>query len=500
MANEVVIPRSELRQLEGEAARAERLAEENAQLRRELKVAQAANADLEAKVAGLVTLGENLQAQMADLKARLGANSRNSSKPPSSDGPGAPPRGGRTKSGRRRGGQPRHEGTHRAQVAAEDVDEVYSLWPTECAACRTALAGDDAEPFEHQLIEIPDPRVVVTSYLLHTLPCPACGAATRAELPEGLGESAFGPRTHAVVATLVGRFRQSKRSVAELLKLIWGLDVSTGALIKMERRVAAMLGPPVEEARAHLQESESAHGDETGWWERQRRHWLWLGATLQVAVFLIRPSRGGAVAKELFGADYAGTICTDRWSAYNAFTHRALCWAHLLRDFAAMEERHHSPWHGHRLGLLARRILGHLQHWKSGDIDRATLTALTVPPRARFETLLDQTSRNAPGEKARGIARDLLGRTDELWRFLDDPLVHPTNNLAERLLRYAVIYRKLSFGTDSPDGSRYIERLLTTAATLSLQNRNLFDYLTDGMTAFFAGKPAPSLLPAVAEG
>jgi len=78
-------------------------------------------------------------------------------------------------------------------------------------------------------------------------------------------------------------------------------------------------------------------------------------------------------------------------------------------------------------------------------------------------------------------------------------LVHPTNNLAERLLRYAVIYRKLSFGTDSAKGSRYLERLLTTAATLSLQNRNLFGYLTDGMTASFAGKPAPSLLPASGE-
>jgi transposase len=495
-----VIPRSELRRLQAEAALGRRLAEENGRLRTELKAALATIATLNGKVTGLMTLGDNLQQQMAELKAKLGTNSQNSSKPPSSDGPEAPKRPERKRTGRRRGGQPGHKGAHRPMVAAEDVDEAYSMWPDECAGCKAELSGDDPDPLEHQVVEIPDPKVVVTSYLLHALACAKCGKVTRAELPEGVSESGFGPRVHAMAATWVGKFRQSKRSVVELFKLVWDLDVSTGGVSKMEKRVAAMLGPPVAEIAAYLQLSKSAHGDETGWRERLRRSWLWVGATCQVAVFLIRTSRGGVVARELFGPAYAGTICTDRWSAYNAFALRALCWAHLLRDFTAMVERHKSPWHGHRLGLLARAILGHWQSWANGEIDRATLTALTIPLRTRFETVLGWTAKNAPGPKAQGIARDLLGRLDELWRFLDDPLVHPTNNLAERLLRYAVIYRKLSFGTDSAAGSRYIERLLSTAATLSLQNRNLFAYLTEGMTAHFAGKPAPSLLPVATEG
>ena len=495
-----VIPRSELRRLEAEVALGRELADELMVVRAELKAAQQTIATLKGEITGLVTLGENLQAQMAELKARLGTNSQNSSKPPSSDGPGAPPRPDRKPTGRRRGGQPGHKGKHRALVAAEDVDEAYSLWSEECSACKATQSGDDPDPLEHQVVEIPDPKVVVSAYLLHALTCANCGTVTRADLPEGVIPSGFGPRTHAFVATLVGRFRQSKRSIVELLKLIWGVDLSVGALSKMEQRVAAVLGPPVDEARAHLQASDFAHGDETGWRERLRRSWLWLGATCQVAVFLIRPSRGGAVAEELFGPAYGGTICTDRWSAYNAFVCRALCWAHLLRDFAAMVERHNSPWHGHRLGFIARQILGHWKSWHAGEIDRDTLTALTTPLRARFETMLGRTAKRAPGPKAQSIARDLLGRLDELWCFLDDPLVHPTNNLAERLLRYAVIYRKLSFGTDSAAGSRYMERLLSAAATLSLQDRNLFAYLTDGMTAYFAGMPGPSLLPTVAEG
>ncbi len=173
--------------------------------------------------------------------------------------------------------------------------------------------------------------------------------------------------------------------------------------------------------------------------------------------------------------------------------------ARLLRDFVAMGERHSSPWHGERVGALAREILRHWRAWHAGEIDRETLTKWTAPLRERFEKTLRWTAANAPGTRALSMVANILNCQDALWRFLDDPLVHPTNNRAERLLRYAVIYRKLSFGTDSANGSRYLERLLTTAAMLSLQNRNLFAYLTDGMTASFAGKPAPSLLPASGE-
>ncbi len=132
--------------------------------------------------------------------------------------------------------------------------------------------------------------------------------------------------------------------------------------------------------------------------------------TTQVAVFLIRASRRGAVAKEMFGESFAGVLCTDRWSAYTCIARRALCWVHLLRDFTAMAERHNSPWHGHRLGLLAREILGHWKSWHNGEIDRERLTIFTTPLRARFEKVLSWTAKNASGPKEQGTARDLLGR------------------------------------------------------------------------------------------
>lgn len=224
----------------------------------------------------------------------------------------------------------------------------------------------------------------------------------------------------------------------------------------------------------------------------KERAWLWLAATGQLAAF------GWCTFSRhltILGEQFAGALCADRWSAYNWLTRRALCWAHLMRDLGATAERHHSPWHGQRLAMLAGEVLAVWKPWHEGKIDRPVMLLRIQPLRARMEQLLAWTAAHAPGPKARTIARDLLSRQDQMWRFLEDERVQPTNNLAERLLRYAVIWCKLSFGTDSEAGSRYVERLLSTVATLQLQGRDVFACLTDAMTAHAAGLPPPSLLP-----
>ena len=117
------------------------------------------------------------------------------------------------------------------------------------------------------------------------------------------------------------------------------------------------------------------------------------------------------------------------------------------------------------------------------------------PLRARTEQLLAWTAANAPGIKARKMAAEMLRHRESLWRFLEDERIPPTNNLAERLLRYAVIWRKLSFGTDSLAGSIFVERILTTVGTLQLQDRDVFDFLVAAINAHTQRQPAPSLLP-----
>lgn len=471
------------------------LEEQNRRLLAENEDLKAALTARDERIDGLVTLGENLRAQLAELKARLGTNSQNSSKPPSSDGPEVPPRPSRPKGERKRGGQPGHTGQGRPLAPPEDVTRFEAIKPDACERCGTTLEGEDPAPERRQVIEIPPVRLIIIEYLLHQLCCPDCGHFTRAKLPRGVGPSAFGPRVHALVAVLVGKFRQGKRGVQALLELVYGLEMSLGTISKIERRVSVALEAPVAEVQAVIQQAEVVNKDETSWRQMRDKAWLWVAATGQMAVFMIDRRRGSEVSKRILGEAFAGIVCSDRWSAYHWLSRRALCWAHLRRDFLAMVERHRSAWHGGRLLRLTDEIMALSARCQAGEIDRATMEAQVAPLRERMVQLLTWTAANAPGPKARATARNLLKHQPAMWCWLTDERVPLTNNLAERLLRYAVIWRKLSYGTDSLAGSRYVERLLTAVGTLQLQDRDAYEYLTDLMTAFTAGQPLPSLLP-----
>jgi len=493
----VSAPDSEVRQLQAENSR---LKSDNVRLSREVERLRATVAEQKERIDGLLTLGKNLKAQMAELEARLKTNSSNSSKPPSSDGPEAPPRPERKKSKRKRGGQPGHEANTRRMIPSDEVDEQVPVKPKRCSHCGRPLAGEDPDPQRHQVIDIPDPRVIVTDYLLHKLFCPHCGGWTRGDLPPGVSSSWFGPRLHTLASLWVGRFKQSKRDIQAQMRVLFRLEISTGAICAMERRMSSALEAPVAEAGEHIQAAEVTHDDETGWRQAKNRAWLWLAATDHVAVFTIARRRSSKVAKRILGEDFAGVACVDRWSAYTWLKRRQLCWAHLLRDFTAMAERYGSPWHGGRLAKTAGEVLTTWAAWHDGEIDRAEMLDRMAPLRERIHTYLGWTAANAPGPTARAKAREIGKVEDYLWTFLEVEAVPPTNNLAERLLRYAVIWRKISYGTDSIAGSRFVERLLTVVTTLRLQDRDVFGYLCEAFIAHQQDEPAPSILPEPVEG
>ena len=467
-------------------------------LETEVKRLKAENAELKATIALLEEQVTALKEQIEALTAKLATNSRNSSKPPSSDGPATPPRR-RKKGSRKRGGQPGHEGTTRAMVPAEQVDEVVNCLPTCCEACGAMLLGEDPEPERRQIIDIPKPRVIVREYRLHRVVCLACGHVTLGELPAGLPDSVFGAGVHTLAAILVGRFRQSKRLVVELFEILYDLSLSPASVCAMERRVAAALEAPVAEARAALQCEPIVRKDETGWRHMKNKAWLWLTATEYLAVFTIARRRSSAVVKQILGESFGGVVCCDRWSAYTHLTRRQHCWAHLLRDFTAMDERHGSPWHGQRLAACARQVMAAYAARQAGEISHEEMVRRLEPVRQQTLERLTWTAKGAPGPKARAMAEKILKVEEHLWTFLGDPAIPVTNNLCERLLRYAVIWRKLSYGTDSDAGARFVERILTVTASLQLQKRDVFGYLTTAIDAHFHGQAAPSILPVTSD-
>jgi len=431
------------------------------------------------------------------LEERVNKTSRTSSKPPSSDPPSAPPRPPRRPSGRASGAQPGHAGHGRVPLPPDRVNRVVDVKPDACGHCGTALAGDDPDPACHQVAELPRVVVEVTAYRRHTLRCGACGARTAAAWPEEMPSGSFGPRAQATVAYLTGRQGVSQRDAQEMLGVLFQLDLSLGSITALERQVSAAVAEPVAQAHRFVQTQPVVNGDETSWKEGTQRHWLWVAVTAWVSVFLLRPTRGSQGAKDLVGPTYAGVVGSDRWSGYTWIdaSQRQLCWAHLLRDFAAFVERGGDPARiGQALLDAADEMFGLWYRVRDGTLSRVAFQREMRPVQARVGALLRKGTLLEQA-KTRHACANILKLEVALWTFVTVEGVEPTNNAAERALRRAVLWRRRSFGTQSPAGSQFVAHLLTVVTTLRQQERDVLDYLTDACAAHNTGAAPPSLLP-----
>jgi transposase len=301
----------------------------------------------------------------------------------------------------------------------------------------------------------------------------------------------------------VGKYRLSKRLVKDALSDMLGVELSVGSVSNLEGEMSQALAPAVAEALAFVQEAEAVNADETGFVQgreggRAGRAWLWVVASALVVVFHIATSRGGKVARHLLGEDFAGILTTDRWSAY-AFVdagQRQLCWAHLTRDFQGFIDR---GGEGGRIGRELMRERHRFFKWyhqvRDGILAREHFEERMRGVERRVGQWLREAESRAE-KKTAGMAREMLRLEKSLWTFVDVPGLEPTNNFGERCIRHAVMYRKTSFGTQSEEGSRFVERIFTATTTLKLQGRDVLAFLTETLAAHRRGLQGPSLLPA----
>lgn len=384
-------------------------------------------------------------------------------------------------------------------VPPEQVNHFVDVRPEECGGCEGPLVAraDEPEPLRQQQVELPPIKPEVTEYRLHSGYCARCGRWTCASLPAGVADSAFGPHLSVVMALLTGRYRLSKRLAQDLMETVLGIELSLGSVSNVEQRVSAALAQPVEEAKAFVREQRVAHLDETGWRERLKKAWLWVAVTASVTIFVISKSRGAAVAKQILGEDFAGFLVTDRWSAYRwtDLNLHQVCWSHLERDFQSFVDR---GGEGAPIGrALLKQSKKMFRWWRR--VRDGTLKRQTFERRMRFvEKEVGRLLRKASvcsSTKTAGMAKEMLKVEMAFWTFVTVEGVEPTNNAAERAIRPAVIWRKGSFGTHSEEGSRFVERMLTTVTTLRQQKRNVLEYLTAAYSAHLLGLAPPSLLP-----
>lgn len=436
-----------------------------------------------------------LTARVAELEAKLGKNSTNSSKPPSTAHPhGKPPRS-KTKSRRQRGGQPGHPKHERALIPSAQCADVIPCVPTECRRCGRLLKGTDPEPIRHQVWELPDIQPIVREYQQHRLLCP-CGCSTCGELPEGVPTGQAGPRLIAFAALLMACFRQSKRRAAQFLSIILNQPASAGWMVLLQNRAAEAVRPAYDELGQQLPPQPVLLVDESPTKEGPNKSWVWTFVANAFTFFACRTSRAAEVPRQLLGGDFAGVINCDRARMYWAFGRLQWCWAHLKRDFQALIDGPCSVRKrlGHDLMRPTKEMFALWQKVRDGTISRRTFRQRMKPVRRKVEEYLLRGYHN---ERVHGFCKELWEHRERLWTFVEVEGVEPTNNGAEQALRHAVIWRKLSFGTQSASGSRFVERLLTVIETCRRQQRHVFAWLVEAVHAHLHGQPAASLLPAV---
>jgi transposase len=294
---------------------------------------------LEAEVCELKGLLAQALRRIAELERQVAQNSQNSSRPPSSDGPGVVRRA-KGPSGKKPGGQKGHKGHHRALVSPERVNATQEVKPSTCRKCQQRLEGEDRRPQRHQVVEVPALTAQVTEYRLHRLACGQCGARTRAALPKEVPSTCVGPHLTALLAFMTGRMRLSKREAREFLVEALGVSVSVGSISAVEGRASAALSPVYQQAEAFVRPQPWVNMDETGWRQRRRRAWLWVRATRKVSVFRVASTRSKSEAQGQLGEDFRGVAITDRFVGYNWVdtAQRQVCWAHLARDFQGLSQ------------------------------------------------------------------------------------------------------------------------------------------------------------------
>jgi transposase len=438
-----------------------------------------------------------LEQRLGDLEARLKLNSTNSSKPPSSDPIGLKRTPPTPPSRRERGGQPGHPKAFRALVPPEKLRSSRDCKPVSCRCCGRALHGADPNPLIHQVAELPEIEPIVDEYRLHRLTCPGCGTSTCATLPEGVPTEGYGPYLQAVLATLAGAYRLSKRQIQQLASDLFGLSISTGMISKLERQSAQALEAPYNQLAAAVHTAEVIHADETSWREDRGKAWLWATVAGLITVFTIARNRNARVAKAVLGTQEGPIAVTDRWSAYDwiAGTSRQICWSHLRRDFQAMIDRGGAAEPiGWKLLRRSNRLFRWWHRLEAETVDWGRFRMAMARLRREVRAALGDGAR-CDCATTRGTCAEILRVEESLGTFARVQGVPPTNNAAERAERHAVIWRRISGGTDSARGSRFVERMLSVVATCRQQGRNVLDYLRSCFEAARGGHAIPSLLP-----
>ena len=418
---------------------------------------------------------QTLEARIGALEARLHQRSSNSDRPPSSNPP-YEKRPARSGGQGQPGARPGHPGYRQALLAPTEVVEVM---PAACPCAPQEVAATTPY-YTQQVIELPEIQMVVTHVVLHKTRCPRCGRLLKAELPAEY-RYGYGPRLTALIGELSGPQRDSRSAVQEFCTSVLGVPISRGAIQRAVDRVLEALKPQYEAIAEKARAAKVNYVDETAWYQHGVLAWLWVMVNPTVAFFHVQASRSKAAFKALV-KQWSGILVSDGYGVYRQWMHqRQACMAHLIRRARGLSERK-AP----ELTRFGCRIMAELQrlvHWATAPPTSGEVQTWY----ARMVHLLGhyRLQRDEAGTFARTLEREMA----HLWTFVVEEGVEPTNNRAERALRFAVLWRKMMQGTYSEKGDRWVERILSVRETCRLRGVPTFTVLVDAVTCHFNGQP-----------
>jgi transposase len=438
------------------------------------------------------------QDRIRELEQSRRPTASNSSIPPSANPIGSPRPVVKKPTGRRPGGQIGHRGVGPKLLAVEKMDQVVRHRPALCRHCHHPLDAQSPEQLvgRHQVAELPRRAVTLIEHQSYACRCNHCGKETRGMIPPDIAASNTGPRLTAAIGIWSAWVKGSRRAVAEVLGQTLGCPIALGSIVNRERELSQSLDQPYRQLLAGIRRGSVKFVDETGWKLHGQDRWLFVAANKNKAVFRIEKARTRPALLQLLDVKQ-GVICSDRHGIYDLWplNRRQLCWAHLKRDFVATTERG-GPGEaiGQQLLEITAKVFALWRGFRHRRLSRKALRRGIIPLRKQMRHVLESGA-DGGQKKTAGLCRSLLKREKALWRFIHTPGMEPTNNLAERMLRPAVIWRKKSFGSHSLSGCRYVERMLSVIQTLRLRGADVLNYLSAAVQAHRRGLSPPALPP-----
>ena len=373
-----------------------------------------------------------------------------------------------------------HRGIGRKLLPEVEVHNIVSCYPdNSCPNC------EDNIKVKHicqrkQVFDLTLKGLEVTEYRVYDGRCTGCKKRVKGKLPNGLPKGILTAEALSKITVLVAQYRLSRREVKQLLADFFNLHICIGTISNAEQFISQALASFVEDIEKQLKVSDHAHLDETSHRRSGKTEWLWVACNDKVSLFKTFDNRAQSSAKALIGENYQGMAITDRYGAYSFLSslQRQYCWAHLKRDFIRLSEKLNpqEAFIGQCLLSTMRRIFYRYHQLQLKKISAANL--FLIRQIKRFYGYLKKGTQLTDTATTRFCTK-LLRERKSLWHFLKKPTINPTNNLAERNLRHAVLWRKKTFGTRSQRGNRFVERMLKVMMTSKQVGENIIHTISN---------------------